>query len=622
MHLNIQKTVILCFIFLITQMLVFGQEDKLSSPAISSPWSEKVNVNLPHPEYPRPQMERESWVNLNGQWEYAILTKGNNIPENFQGKITVPFPVESQLSGVGKIVGKDNELWYFRKIEISNSQRKGKVLIHFGAVDWETEVFVNGQSLGIHRGGYDPFYFDITGALKRGRSQEITVRVWDPSDDGPQPRGKQVKKPNSIWYTPVTGIWQTVWLETVPETFISSLKTTPDFDSNSIKIKPELIGSATGTKLKVSVFAAGNKIAESIEDAGRELELAIPNARHWSPESPFLYDLEVELLNGNRTLDKVKSYAAIRKISMGYDSNGIKRMLLNNKFVFQYGPLDQGWWPDGLYTAPTEEAMVFDIFKTQEMGFNMIRKHVKVEPARWYYHCDKMGMLVWQDMPNGDHGNAWEHRLGIVGKGTERDRTAESEEIFKKEWKAIIDANYNFPSIVVWVPFNEAWGQFKTREITAWTKKYDPTRLVNSASGGNFIMDGAKINGDMIDLHSYPEAVMPDPGIYGKDNIIVLGEFGGLGLPVENHTWQEKDNWGYQSFKSKKELADRYAKLIETMESLIPMGLSAAVYTQTTDVEIEINGLMTYDRKVIKFDEKWLKDLHEKLYKINVNLNR
>ncbi|WP_373496642.1 glycoside hydrolase family 2 protein, partial [Aquiflexum sp.] len=488
MQLHNQKITVLTFFLLLTQLLVFGQEDKLSTPAISSPWSEKVNADLPHPEYPRPQMEREGWVNLNGQWDYAILTKGNNIPENFQGKITVPFPVESQLSGVGKIVGKDNELWYFRKIEISNSQRKGKVLIHFGAVDWETEVFVNGQSVGIHRGGYDPFYFDITSALKRGRSQEITVRVWDPTDEGPQPRGKQVKKPNAIWYTPVTGIWQTVWLETVPETFISSLRTTPDFDNNSIKIKPELTGSATGTKLKVSVFAEGNKIAESIEDAGRELELAIPNARHWSPESPFLYDLEVELLKGNKSLDKVKSYTAIRKISMGYDSNGIQRMLLNDKFVFQYGPLDQGWWPDGLYTAPTEEAMVFDIVKTWEMGFNMIRKHVKVEPARWYYHCDKMGMLVWQDMPNGDHGNAWEHRLGIVGKGTERDRTAESEGIFKTEWKAIIDANYNFPSIVVWVPFNEAWGQFKTKEITVWTKKYDPTRLVNSASGGNFIM--------------------------------------------------------------------------------------------------------------------------------------
>lgn len=623
MKLYIRKITVLPIVLLLTQLLAFGQGEELPVPAISSPWAKKkVNVGLPHPEYPRPQMEREGWVNLNGQWDYTILAKGNNIPENFQGKITVPFPVESRLSGVGKTVGKDNELWYYRKVEISTNQRKGKVLIHFGAVDWESEVFVNGQSVGIHRGGYDPFYFDITNALKRGKSQEITVRVWDPSDDGPQPRGKQVKNPNSIWYTPVTGIWQTVWLETVPETFISRMKTNADFDRSSIKINPEFSGNTTGTKVKVTVFAEGSKIAESAVETGKEMEISIPNARHWSPESPFLYDLEVELMKGNRTLDKVKSYTAIRKISMSYDSNGIQRMLLNNKFVFQYGPLDQGWWPDGLYTAPTEEAMVFDIVKTQEMGFNMIRKHVKVEPARWYYHCDKMGMLVWQDMPNGDHGNAWEHRLGIVGKGTERDRTPESEEIFRTEWKAIIDANYNFPSIVVWVPFNEAWGQFKTKEMTEWTQKYDPTRLVNSASGGNFIMEGRKITGDMIDLHSYPEAVMPDPGIYGRENIIVLGEFGGLGLPVENHTWQEKNNWGYQSFKSKKELADRYATLIETLESLIPMGLSAAVYTQTTDVEIEINGLMTYDRKVIKFDEKWLKELHGKLYRINVNLKR
>jgi beta-galactosidase/beta-glucuronidase len=599
--------------------MAYAQEE-YQQPVISSPWSADVNKDAPHPEYPRPQMEREGWVNLNGQWDYAILAKGSDMPQNFQGKITVPFPVESQLSGVGKNVGKDNELWYFRKIDINNNQRKGKVLLHFGAVDWEAEVFVNGQSVGSHRGGYDPFYFDISQALKRGKSQEIAVRVWDPSDDGPQPRGKQVKKPHAIWYTPVSGIWQTVWMETVPETFISNLKTTPDFDRNLIKIKPELNGNPTGTKVKVTVLAEGSKVAEGTGDLGDELEIPIPNARYWSPEYPFLYDLKVELVKGNSTLDQVKSYTALRKISMGYDSNGNQRMLLNNKFVFQYGPLDQGWWPDGLYTAPTEEALVFDIVKTKEMGFNMIRKHVKVEPARWYYHCDKMGMLVWQDMPNGDHGNAWEHRLGIVGKGTERDRTAESEEIFRTEWKSIIDANYNFPSIVVWVPFNEAWGQFKTKEITEWTKKYDPSRLVNSASGGNFILDGAKITGDMIDLHSYPEAVMPDPGIYGKDNIIVLGEFGGLGLPIENHTWQEKDNWGYQSFKNKKELSDRYAELIETMEKLIPKGLSAAVYTQTTDVEIEINGLMTYDRKVVKFDEKWMNKLHDKLYKIKVNL--
>lgn len=599
--------------------MAYAQEE-YQQPGISSPWSADVNKDAPHPEYPRPQMEREGWVNLNGQWDYAILAKGSDMPQNFQGKITVPFPVESQLSGVGKNVGKDNELWYFRKIDINNNQRKGKVLLHFGAVDWEAEVFVNGQSVGSHRGGYDPFYFDISQALKRGKSQEIAVRVWDPSDDGPQPRGKQVKKPHAIWYTPVSGIWQTVWMETVPETFISNLKTTPDFDRNLIKIKPELNENQTGTKVKVTVLAEGSKVAESTGDFGDELEIPIPNARYWSPESPFLYDLKVELVKGNSTLDQVKSYTALRKISMGYDSNGNQRMLLNNKFVFQYGPLDQGWWPDGLYTAPTEEALVFDIVKTKEMGFNMIRKHVKVEPARWYYHCDKMGMLVWQDMPNGDHGNAWEHRLGIVGKGAERDRTAESEEIFRSEWKSIIDANYNFPSIVVWVPFNEAWGQFKTKEITEWTKKYDPSRLVNSASGGNFIMDGAKITGDMIDLHSYPEAVMPDPGIYGKDNIIVLGEFGGLGLPIENHTWQEKDNWGYQSFKNKKELSDRYAELIETMEKLIPKGLSAAVYTQTTDVEIEINGLMTYDRKVVKFDEKLMNKLHDKLYKIKVNL--
>ena len=299
----------------------------------------------------------------------------------------------------------------------------------------------------------------------------------------------------------------------------------------------------------------------------------------------------------------------MRKISMAPDGHGIQRMLLNNEFVFQFGPLDQGWWPDGLYTAPTDEALKFDVEKTKEMGFNMIRKHVKVEPARWYYHCDKSGMLVWQDMPSGDMGNRWEMRPGIIGIATSKDRTPESENIFKSEWKAILDANYNSPCIVVWVPFNEAWGQFKTEEIVKWTMDRDPSRLVNTASGGNFYAVG-----HIMDLHNYPEPVMPDPDLYGKDRVIVLGEFGGLGLPLEGHTWQSKDNWGYQSFPNKDELLNKYESFIERFEPLISKGLSAAVYTQTTDVEIETNGLMTYDRKVIKMPAERLHQVHSKLY--------
>jgi len=602
---------------LIINLPLNAQDIGQATPStMTTPWSDQV-TDQPHQEYPRPQMTRDRWVNLNGKWEYAIVEKSAGKPQSFEGEILVPFAVESKLSGVGRRVGKDHELWYKRNFEVNSRLRTGKLLLHFGAVDWEAEVYINGESVGVHQGGYDPFYFDISAHLIRGSNQEVMVRVWDPSDDGPQPRGKQVKNPNSIWYTPVTGIWQTVWLEPVPENYITSIKTTPDFDSNKISITPEISG-ATGLQVKVKILDGNTTVGEQTAAHGNAVEMIISNPKPWSPSDPFLYDVEISLMRGNREVDRVKSYAALRKISMETDGQGIQRMMLNDKFLFQYGPLDQGWWPDGLYTAPTEEALLFDIQKTQDMGFNMIRKHVKVEPARWYYHCDRMGMLVWQDMPNGDHGNRWESRPGIEGLGTEQKRTAESEAIFRKEWQAIMDANHNFPSIVVWVPFNEAWGQFKTKEITEWTQQYDPSRLVNSASGGNFIMNGTKITGDIIDLHNYPDAVMPDPEIYGKDQVIVLGEFGGLGLPVAGHTWQEKDNWGYQSFKDKEALTKRYSELIDAMIPLIQKGLSAAVYTQTTDVEIEINGLMTYDRKVIKFSEEKLKELHQKLYRTQI----
>jgi beta-galactosidase/beta-glucuronidase len=553
-------------------------------------------------------------VNLNGLWDYAIKPKGQAIPTSFDGEILVPFAVESALSGVGKTVGKDDELWYNTSFPTPNKASKDRVLLHFGASDWETEVFVNGKSIGIHKGGYDPFDFDITEQLS-GKTNTVQVRVWDPSDDGPQPRGKQIKNPHGIWYTPVTGIWQTVWLETVPATYISGLRNASDRKTKQILVTPEVAGVADGQQVKVSVWKDGNILAEQTVNPTETAKLTIKDAELWTPGNPVLYDLLVELIDGKKILDAVGSYAALREISMAPDENGIQRMMLNGEFLFQYGPLDQGWWPDGLYTAPSHEALVFDIQKTQDMGFNMIRKHVKVEPATWYHACDKMGMLVWQDMPSGDMGNGWEMKLAVLGSGTDKDRTPESEAIFKEEWKEIMDDFYNFPSIVVWVPFNEAWGQFKTKEITEWTKNHDPSRLVNSASGGNFEMEGTKIAGDIIDLHNYPDAKMPDPGIYGKDNILVLGEFGGLGLPVDGHVWQQKDNWGYQTFKNQEELYNRYAGLISRLGELVEAGLSAAVYTQTTDVEVETNGLMTYDRKIIKFDVSKMKSIHSPLYK-------
>lgn len=580
---------------------------------ISTPWAAQVNPAAPLPEYPRPQLVRHTWMNLNGLWDYSLLPQGDDArPATFEGKILVPFAVESSLSGVAKTVGKDSVLWYRRTVTLPKGFNGQKVLLHFGAVDWQADVYVNGQAAGTHKGGYDPFSFDITPHLKRGQ-QEIVVRVWDPSDDGPQPRGKQVKRPHSIWYTPVTGIWQTVWLEAVPQTYISETKQTPNLDNNQVTVQAQVAGAQASDVVQVSVMAGGSEVAKGQGSPGTDITITVPNGRKWSPKDPFLYDLKYTVQRNGRKLDEATSYFALRKVSMAPDAAGIQRMLLNNEFVFHFGPLDQGWWPDGLYTAPTDEALKYDIVQTLAMGFNTIRKHVKTEPARWYRYCDEMGVLVWQDMPSGDLGARWESRPGIVGLGRDMERKAESEQIFRTEWAEIMKDLHNFPSIVVWVPFNEAWGQFKTSEIVEWTAKQDPSRLINGASGGNFTTTG-----HIMDLHNYPEPAMPDPKIYGAKQAIVLGEYGGLGLPLEGHTWQSKNNWGYQTFKNKDELYQRYAGFIDRIPALIRGGLSAAIYTQTTDVEIETNGLMTYDRQVMKIPAEQLKGITQKLYATNL----
>ncbi|SHO60268.1 glycoside hydrolase family 2 protein [Algoriphagus zhangzhouensis] len=590
--------------------VVYGQEAKLVTP-----WTEDMNPEAPLQEYPRPQLVRENWQNLNGQWDYTILPKGS-IPEiGFAGSITVPFPVESYLSGVQKEVGPDMELWYEKEFELSSKPGKNRVILHFGAVDWESEVWVNGTSVGVHQGGFDGFSYDITDQIVSGKKQTIRVRVWDPSDGGPQPRGKQIQKPHGIWYTPVTGIWQTVWIEQVPQTYLASIYSNTDWENGVQVFYPEVEGATDGAEVEVSLSLDGVAAGSFKAQANKPAPVKLSTLQAWSPDNPVLYDVTVKLINGKKVLEEVDSYAAYRDVRMGKDADGFQRIFLNGNPLFQYGPLDQGWWPDGLYTAPTDEALLFDIVKTKEMGFNMIRKHVKVEPARWYYHADKEGMLVWQDMPSGDMGNRWEVRPGVYRHDMYKDRTKESEEIFKTEWKEIIREFKFFPSIVVWVPFNEAWGQFKTTEIVNLTRMEDDSRLINSASGGNFEMKSQDIVGDIMDLHNYPDPVMPDPSVFGANKIMVLGEFGGLGLPVENHTWQEKDNWGYQSFANKQELFARYSLLMEDLKKLIPMGLAAAVYTQTTDVEVEVNGMMTYDRQVYKFDFDALKKLHQELYR-------
>ena len=600
------------FLFLTCAANAQNKDWKIVDGHITSPWADSIDPSNVLPEYPRPQMQRSNWQNLNGVWQYAILpiAESEVIPKQFHGNILVPFAVESALSGVGKTVGKDSVLWYHTKITLDQNTKNKRVLLHFGAVDWRSEIYVNGKIAASHEGGFDPFSADITTYLKKGNQQEIAIRVWDPTDKGPQPNGKQVVNPHGIWYTPVTGIWQTVWLEAVPETYVRHTRNTPDTDKGTIEVNTSVDNLIEGDLISISVWKDNQKIAEQ---SGNDTSIIIPvpDAQLWSPSTPVLYDLKISVLRKGKVVDEVKSYFAMRKISMAPDENGIQKMLLNNKFLFQYGPLDQGWWPDGLYTAPTYTALRYDIEKTKEMGFNMIRKHIKVEPARWYYYCDSIGIMVWQDMPSGDLGNHWEPRPGVIGKGTEKERTPESEGYYRKEWNQIMEALHNFPSIVVWVPFNEAWGQFKTVEITEWTMKKDPSRLVISASGGNFFPVG-----HIIDLHNYPDPAMPRPDLFGDKQALVLGEFGGLGLPVANHTWQKDKNWGYQSFKNEDDLFNRYTSLTHKLAELIGKGLSAAVYTQTTDVEGEVNGFMTYDRKVIKMPLQKLKAANDKLYKV------
>src|SRR5690606_21819323 len=566
---------------------------------------------------PRPQMVREKWQNLNGLWDYSILPASSSRPSSFDGRILVPYAIESALSGVGKRVGQDSILWYRTSFQLTGRGQDDRVLLHFGAVDWETTVFVNGQEAGSHKGGYDPFSIDITTLVNGSgsNSHELVIKVWDPTSDGPQPRGKQINDPHGIWYTPVTGIWQTVWLEYVPETYLSSIKITPNVDQSLVNVIPMVENAQASDMLHVSVSDGNQEVGSIITSAKSPAFVYIDQPRLWSPDDPFLYDLTVSLWRDDQKIDQVDSYFGMRKISMETDANGIQRMLLNNEYLFQFGPLDQGWWPDGLYTAPSDEALRFDVEKTKAMGFNMIRKHVKTEPARWYYHADQLGLLVWQDMPSGDLGNQWNQDPGRYGTGTEKDRTEESKSIFHTEWKEIMDDLYNSPSIVVWVPFNEAWGQFDTEKVVDWTVEYDPSRLVNGASGGNYTKSG-----HIIDIHNYPDPQMPKAELFGEDQILVLGEYGGLGLPLEGHTWQEKDNWGYRSFENKADLKNRYSEYIDRLTGLISKGLSAAIYTQTTDVEVEINGLMTYDRKVIKMPESELKQMHQKLYDVEVDM--
>ncbi|MCD8183281.1 MAG: beta-galactosidase [Bacteroides sp.] len=567
-------------------------------------WASQVTPENALPEYPRLIMERGERKNLNGLWEYAIVDRGT-VPASYEGQILVSFAVESSLSGVGRTCGPDKELWYQRTFSVPAAWRGKRVMLNFGAVDWKADVWVNDVKVGEHTGGYTPFSLDITPALADKGNNKLVVKVWDPTDRGPQPRGKQVNRPEGIWHTAVSGIWQTVWMEPVADNHITNIRTTPDIDHHRLTVDVATAASCQPQGVvEVKVFDGKQLVATGKGLSGQSVDVLMPaDAKLWSPASPFLYTLEVVLKESGRVTDKVDSYTAMRKYSTRRDADGIVRLQLNNKDVFQFGPLDQGWWPDGLYTAPTDEALAYDIQKTKDFGFNMIRKHVKVEPARWYTHCDQLGIIVWQDMPSGDREPEWQ--MYNYFTGSELNRSEESEYNYRKEWKEIMDCLYNYPCIGVWVPFNERWGQFKTEEITAWTKKHDPSRLVNPASGGNHFPCG-----DILDLHHYPN---PSLDFYDAGRATVLGEYGGIGMAVQGHLWEPNRNWGYVKFNSPEEVTRQYVDYAHELLRLIPRGFSAAVYTQTTDVEMEVNGFMTYDREVVKMDEAKVKAVNTQI---------
>ena len=570
---------------------------KPAPSTLTTPWTSDVSPGKALPEYPRPQLVRKQWTNLNGLWDYAIEAKADDRPKEFKEQILVPFAVESSLSGVGRPLTPDQRLWCRRTFKAPEMKNE-RLLLHFGAVDWRTEVYVNGTKVGEHEGGYDPFTFDITSALKDGDSpQELVVSVWDGTDSVLHPRGKQSLEPKGIWYTAVSGIWQTVWLEPVPNAYISGVSLTPDLDGKQLRLS--VTASSPGGFTAVAKLN-GKKVGSVTGETGEQTAIPLEQIDPWSPDSPVLYDLDVTLASG----DSVKSYFGMRKIEMAKDSSGLNRLMLNGKPVFQIGPLDQGWWPDGLYTPPTDEAIKFDIQTLKKLGFNMLRKHVKVEPARYYYWCDKLGLMIWQDMPSAMTDDA----ATRVKKGSATDATFPPADAadFQRELKALVENLKNVPSIAGWVPFNEGWGEHDTNDTLKMVKALDPSRLVDGPSGWE-----DRGYGDMKDMHKYPG---PDMFPVMSDRASVLGEFGGLGYPVEGHLWwTNKRNWGYRTYKSKEELQSAFDDVIEKLTPLVKSGLAAAIYTQTSDVEGEVNGLLTYDRKMLKVDAEKTSKLNHAL---------
>ena len=572
-------------------------------------WGEQVQPDNAWTEYPRPQLVRDQWQNLNGQWDYAITpVEQTKVPASWGGKILVPYCLESKLGGVQRLLDATEALWYRRTFKVSTANAE-RTLLNFEAVDYRCEVLVNGKPVGKHQGGNTPFSFDITDAVTSGEN-ELVVRVEDETE-GWQLRGKQVLNARGIWYTQVSGIWQSVWLEQVPSTYIQDLEIATDAKNGTIVVRPRIEGSAIGAKIEIAVADAEKQIATAEGSATEPHKLVIDGAKLWSPDSPHLYDLVVRLLDGDgKPVDRVVSYAGIRTVGKVRDEDGHWRFTLNGETIFHWGPLDQGWWPDGLLTPPSDEAMLFDIEYLKSAGFNMIRKHIKVEPRRYYYHCDRLGMMVWQDQVSGGKSPPWTR---LKPSPVDAEWPQEQHNQFMLELERMIDTLKNHPSITVWVPFNESWGQHRTTEVGEWMVKRDPTRLVNIASGGNFWPVG-----DVVDAHKYPHPGFPFDQGEGRFNgfIKVMGEFGGHGYPVKGHLWDsQRRNWGYGGLpQNEEEYKERYQTSLRMLNELRAQGIAAGVYTQTTDVEGEINGLMTYDRKVVKIPAKELAALHTVLF--------
>lgn len=579
---------------------------------IKTTWSEKVTPQNVWQHYPRPQLKRTTWTNLNGLWQYAVtkMTAQKSMVK-FENQILVPFAIESALSGVAQAFMPDDKLWYRREFLIDANAKGKNTILHFGAVDYECTIWVNNKLVGSHKGGNNPFSLDISKQLKSSGTQLLELSVVDPTDKASITRGKQQLNPTRIWYTPVSGIWQTVWIESVNSTYIRGLLPESDIAKNTVTLNFDFANLKGDEHLKINIFDQGKIISSTTTKAIKSIELAIPNPELWSPLSPKLYQIEVELAKKNKSLDKISSYFAMRKVSMQKDEAGYNRIFLNGKSIFPFGTLDQGWWPDGLLTPPSAEAMLWDMIQLKEMGFNTIRKHIKVEPALFYYYADSLGLMLWQDMPSGfsSERKKEEQILPTADKDWNADK--DISEQWKLEINEMIDALRFFPSITTWVVFNEGWGQHDTKNNVNMVLRKDASRIVNGVSGW-----ADRNVGQMYDVHNYPLTSMIKPENNGN-RLSILGEFGGLGLTCEGHIWNPNmTNWGYKDMNGSIDYISNYTQLIYDLETLIAQGLAAAIYTQTTDVEGEVNGLITYDRKIIKIPPYLLHLLHSRLYNI------